>query len=83
MSQLTLFPALSPVSTLPIVSAPHPCGCGCTRAVLESSRGPHAGELRCADCGKHLMWANHALVADIRGSGFVTGTSSYQPGCRP
>jgi hypothetical protein len=36
----------------------------------------------CGDCGKHLKWASHALASEIR-SGFVTGLSSFDPGCRP
>jgi len=73
--QLSLFPSFH------LVPAPRPCSCGCATAVLGSSRGPHAGELVCANCAKHLMWASHALVAETRG--FVTGISSFNPGTRP
>jgi hypothetical protein len=59
------------------------CYCGCATAILGSSCGPHAGELRCVDCDRHMGWASHALAAEIRGSGFVTGISSFEPGCRP
>jgi hypothetical protein len=75
--QLSLFN-----STLPVVRSPRACSCGSTTAVLKSSRAVHAGELCCTDCGKHLMWASHSWAAEIRG-GFVTGVSSYLPGCRP
>jgi hypothetical protein len=76
MSQLSLF-----AGTLPTIPAPRPCSCGCTTAILKSSRGPHAGELVCADCSRHIKWAGQGFVADIRG--FVTGISSFNPGTRP
>jgi hypothetical protein len=77
--QLSLFD-----STLPVVSAPRPCRCGGLMATLSSSRGPHAGELVCADCGRHIKWAGHVFVAELRGSaGFVTGISSFKAGTRP
>jgi hypothetical protein len=79
--QLELFASTTPA--FPIVPAPRPCRCGATAAVLKSSRGVHAGELRCADCGVHIMWASHTRAAEIRGSGFVTGISSFNPGTRP
>jgi hypothetical protein len=79
--QLELF--ASTAAALPLAMSPRPCRCGCLTAVLGSSRGPHAGELRCADCGVHVMWASHAFVAEIRSSDFVSGLSTYAPGCRP
>jgi hypothetical protein len=82
MSQLSLFPNLSLVSTRPVIPAPRRCCCGGLMATLSSSRGPHAGELRCADCGSHLMWASHGLATEIR-RGFVTGISTFAPGCAP
>jgi len=82
MSQLSLFPDITSPSTFPLIVAPRPCRCGCTTAALGSSRGPHAGELICSDCGTHLMWASHALVAEIR-AGFATGLSSFSPGSAP
>jgi hypothetical protein len=81
MSQLSL--DLSPPSTLPLVQAPRPCHrCGGLMATLSSSRGSHAGELLCTDCGTHVMWASHAFASEIRG-GFVTCISSHEPGSRP
>jgi hypothetical protein len=78
--QLELFASTAPA--LPIVVAPRPCRCGCAMAVLGSSRAPHAGELSCADCGGHVMWAGHALAAQIR-AGFISGISSFAPGTAP
>jgi hypothetical protein len=78
--QLDLFGATANPSAC--VPAPRPCRCGGETAILESSRSIHAGELRCADCGRHMRWASHAFVAEIR-SGFVTGRSSFEPGSRP
>src|SRR5262249_13926247 len=70
-------------STRPLVPAPQPCRrCGGLMATLSSSRGPHAGELRCADCDLHVMWVGHVRAAEIRG-GFVTGLSTYVPGDAP
>jgi hypothetical protein len=83
MSQLSLFADLSPISALPTVLAPRPCRCGCVTAILGSSHSVHAGRLICNVCGTFLGWASHAFVADIRGSDFVTGISSFNPGTRP
>jgi hypothetical protein len=83
MTQLSLFPDLSPSSTLPIVVAPRPCNnCGSATAILGSSHSVHAGRLTCSACGNFMGWASHALVNEV-GTGFVTGISSYEPGTRP
>jgi hypothetical protein len=79
-AQLSLFFSDSAELT---VMAPRPCRCGSIKATLESSRGPHAGELRCRDCSAHMAWASHAFVAEFRRPGFVTGISSREPGCAP
>jgi hypothetical protein len=76
----SLFPELVSPSTLPTLIAPRPCSCGCTTAVLGSSRGPHAAEMRCADCGAFVGWASHARVAEIRAPSFATGLSTRAPG---
>src|SRR5262249_23750195 len=78
--QLELF--ASAAVALPIVVAPRQCRCGSLVATLSSSRGPHAGELRCADGGPRVMWASHAYASEIR-QGFTTGISSFMPGTRP
>jgi hypothetical protein len=79
MAQLSLFPDLSPLSSFPLV--PRTCRCGCTWARLGSSHSVHAGRLTCDACGVFVGWASHVLVAEIHG--FVTGTSSFEPGCAP
>jgi len=79
--QIELFP--STALALPIVSAPRRCRCGCATAMLGASQAMHAGRLSCSACGAFMGWARHALVAEIRGSTFVTGISSFQAGCRP
>jgi hypothetical protein len=82
-AQLELFGSTAPAP--PTVPSPHPCvRCGSATATLESSRGPHAGELRCKDCGHHVMWASHDLAAKIRGMGeaiswYASGLSSAVP----
>jgi hypothetical protein len=82
-AQLELFVSTAPA--LPIVAAPRPCPrCGNINLTLSSSRGPHAGELRCDVCDVHVMWASHTLVAEIHNSStFVSGVSSFAPGTRP
>jgi hypothetical protein len=80
--QLSLF-ADNTATTLPTVVSPRPCPrCGGVLATLSSSGRVHAGELRCAACNAHLMWASHAFAAEARAP-FVTGVSSWDPGMRP
>jgi hypothetical protein len=31
-------------------------GCCKNEAIVHAGKGPHAAELRCADCGKHCGW---------------------------
>jgi hypothetical protein len=68
-------------AALRTIIASHPCKRGCDTAAVGSSCAMHAGRLNCTACGAFLGWASHALVAQIRG--FVTGTSSFEPGSRP
>jgi hypothetical protein len=81
-SQLSLFDLPTSPSTVPIVTAPRACRCGCTTAILGSSQAMHAGRMLCSACGGFMGWASHALVNEAR-AGFVTGISSYDPGTRP
>jgi hypothetical protein len=67
--QLDLFGSAPAVSAFPTIISPRPCRCcGGVSATLSSSHGhgPHAGELRCAACDTHIMWAGHELVATVR-----------------
>jgi hypothetical protein len=49
-----------------------PCQCGNRCALIGPGRGPHLGELRCRNCGKHRQWISRgsytaiaSFVADI------------------
>jgi hypothetical protein len=36
------------------------CLCGTSIAVICAGRGPHAAELRCQNCDRHVQWLSHA-----------------------
>src|SRR5215831_5303189 len=42
------------------VDRKHPCCCNI--CIIAAGKGPHAGELRCADCGQHRGWLSKSTA---------------------
>jgi hypothetical protein len=58
--------------TCPVLKKPKPfpecCnGCGSTNLEVGPGKGPHAGSLRCADCGRFIKFLSKVQTKGIRG----------------